>query len=77
MNYTQQQIKLANEIASTLDDHDSIQLHLMYTAKYQETFLRQLLAKVMSIPDEKIRKTRGALYTYLVNQHGTSQKTRY
>jgi hypothetical protein len=77
MNYTNEEIKLAREIAETLDDHESLQLHLMYAVKYQESFLRRILAKVMSLPDEKIKKTRGALYTYLVNQHGNGNKARY
>lgn len=74
MNYTQQEIKLANEIASTLDDMDSVQLHLMYAATYQETYLRKVLAKVMAIPEHKIKKTRGALFTFLISQNGGSYK---
>ena len=67
-NYDPYEIKLANEIAATLDDRDSIVLHLMYVRKYKEEFLRKILAKVMSLPDHKIRKTRGAVYTFLINQ---------
>ncbi len=75
MNYSNQEIKLANEIAAALDDRESIQMHLQYTARYQESFLRRILTKVMSIPEQNIRRTRGALYTFLVNQHGGNNKT--
>ncbi len=60
---------LAYEIADALNDKDSLEFHLAITKKYKEEFLRKILQKVMSIPDHKIKRTRGALYTYLVNQN--------
>jgi hypothetical protein len=33
-----------------------------------EAFLRKILQRVLSVPQEQIRKTRGALFTYLVGQ---------
>ena len=62
-------LKLAKEIAYTLDDMDSLALHIQYSQKYQETFLRKTLAKVLSIDERKIKRSRAALYTYLINQH--------
>lgn len=67
-NYDPDEIKLANEIADTLKDRDSITMHLQYVRKYQEEFLRKILNKVMSLPENKIRKSRAALYTFLINQ---------
>jgi hypothetical protein len=67
-NYDPYEIKLANEIADTLKDRDSITLHLQYVRKYKEEFLRKTLAKVMSLDESKIRKNRAALYTFLINQ---------
>ena len=75
-NYAPYEIKLAREIASTLDDLDSIALHLAYVRKYQEEFLRKVLAKVMSIPEDQIKKTRAALYVFLIRQserHGAAR----
>ena len=66
--YDPYEIRLANEIADTLKDRDSITMHLQYVRKYKEEFLRKILGKVMSLPDDKIRRTRGALYTFLINQ---------
>lgn len=74
--YEPHEIKLANEIAETLKDRDALPLFLTYTRKYQENHLRRILSKVMSIPEIDIRKSRGALFTFLVNQHGTSNHSR-
>jgi hypothetical protein len=68
IDYDQYEIKLANEIADTLNNRDALPLFLQYARKYQEGFLRKILARVMSIPESKIRRTRGALFTFLVMQ---------
>lgn len=69
MNYQPHEIRLANEIAATLNDPEALPLYLTYTRKYQEPFLRKILARVMSIDESKIKRSRGALFTYLINQH--------
>lgn len=68
--------KLAYELASTLNDTESIKAYEDFTERYAESFLRRVLAKVMSIPERKIKKTRGALFTYLVNQNGRQHYSR-
>ena len=75
-NYEPHEVKLANEIAETLKDRDSIALFLIYTRKYKEQFLKDILAKVMALDERKIRKSRGALFTFLVNQHGAHGNSR-
>jgi len=60
---------LAHEIAQALNDMDSITLHLQYVRKYKESFLRKQLKTVLSIPAHKIKKSRAALYTFLVNKN--------
>lgn len=67
---------VAYELASTLNDTESLKIYEEFTDKYAESFLRKVLAKVMSIPDRKIKKTRGALFTYLVNQNGRQHYSR-
>ena len=74
--YEPHEIRLANEIAETLKDRDALPLFLSYTRKYQESHLRRILAKVMSMPEISIRKSRGALFTFLINQHGSSNDSR-
>lgn len=76
-NYDSHEIKLANEIAAILKDHDSIAMHLQYVRRYKEDFLRKTLTKVMSIDDSKIRRSRAALYTFLINQSGTHGNARH
>jgi hypothetical protein len=63
------QNRLAVELADALNDRDSIQAYMLLTERYSEDFLRKTLQKVLLIPKEKIRKTRGALFTFLVKQH--------
>jgi hypothetical protein len=67
-NYTDREIKLAREIAETLNDFDSLSYHLQTVHKFTEEFLRKKLAKVMSIPEHEIRKSRAALYVHLINK---------
>jgi len=68
-NYKPHEIRLANEISDQLNDRGSLHLFLNFSRKYREDHLRKILEKVMSIPDRQIKKTRGALFTYLVAQH--------
>jgi hypothetical protein len=66
--YDQYEINLAYEIADALKDKDSIAMHLQYVRRYKEAYLRKTLAKVMSLDDSKIKRSRAALYTFLINQ---------
>ena len=61
--------ELALEIAEALNDMDSLQLFLSFTERYPEEYLRKILDKVLAIPQDRIKKTRGALFTFLVKQH--------
>ena len=69
IKYEPGETRLANEIADQLDDRGSLHLFLNFSRKYREDHLRKILEKVMSIPDRQIKKTRGALFTFLVHQH--------
>ena len=69
MNVLNQQ-KLAYELADSMNDRDSIQVYISFTQKFSEEFLRKIQNKVLSIPEHKIKKSRGALFTFLVQQHG-------
>lgn len=68
-DYSPQEVRLANEIAEALNDLGSLALFLHFARRYKEEHLRSLLEKVLSVPDAKIKKTRGALFTFLVTQH--------
>jgi hypothetical protein len=70
MNFSQQEMKLAQEIAEALDDWGSLQLFLQFARQYKEEHLRKILENVMNVEQSNIRKTRGALFTHLVKNHG-------
>jgi hypothetical protein len=74
-NYQPHEIKLANEIADTLKDPGGLPLFLNYARKFQEPFLRNYLARVMSIEESKIRKSRAALFTFLISQASHDSRT--
>ena len=63
------QNELALEIAEALNDLDSLQLFISFAERYPEDYLRKVLDKVLAIPQDRIKKTRGALFTFLVKQH--------
>lgn len=65
--------KLAREIASVLDDMDALPLHQKFAEKYSESFLRKKLMRVLSIPERKIKRSRAALYNFLIQQHEHSE----
>jgi hypothetical protein len=68
------QEKLAQELASAFNDQDSLRFYRECTLKYSEDFLRKKMQKVLSIPEDQIRKTRGALFTYLIRGHARSAR---
>ncbi len=61
---------LALDLAEKLNDYEGIALYISYAKKYPESLLRGVLGEVMEIPDEKIKKSRGALFNHLVKRYG-------
>jgi len=66
--YTPQEIQLAHEIADTLNDQPSLSFFLKATKKHSHRYLRNILAHVMAMPDYAITKSRGALFTHIINE---------
>jgi len=60
---------LASDIADALDDRGNIKTYHSFASKYPESFLRQILSEVKRTPEHKIRKSRKALFMYLVNYY--------
>lgn len=67
--YSPTEIQLAHEIADRLNDPEALSLYLSYTQQISHERLREILNKVCSIPEKQIRRTRGALFTFLVGQY--------
>lgn len=75
--FTSEESRLARDIAETLDDMDSLAMHLLLVRKYKEEFLRKILNKVMSLPASQIKKSRAALYMYLISQRDRNGDARH
>ena len=61
--------EFALELAEALNDTDSLQFYRRCVEQYSEEFLRRTLERVLSIPQHKIRKSRGALFNSLLTGH--------
>jgi biotin operon repressor len=59
---------IAVDLADTLDDYQGLPFYISLAKKYPETFLRRILEQVMQVPQEKIKKSRGALFNHLVQK---------
>ena len=57
---------LAHDLAEALNDQNHYTIYLSYAKQYSESFLRRVLAETKMTPDRKIRKSRSALFNYLV-----------
>jgi DNA-binding transcriptional MocR family regulator len=60
---------LAYDITKALNDPGNMALYLSYARKYPESYLRQILSEVKLTPAHKIKKSRSALFMYLVHLH--------
>ena len=60
--------QLALEVAQTLSDENSFYHYVQLCQKYPENLIRQILEEVQAVPAHQIRKSRGALFTFLVKK---------
>jgi hypothetical protein len=63
--------RLALELCQRLDDQEGIAFYLSCAQSYPEPFLRQMASLALSIPQERIRESRGALFNYLVSRYAS------
>jgi biotin operon repressor len=64
--------RLAHEIADVLNDQENIKTYLLYAQKYPEDFLRKIATEVTLTPLHKIKKSRKALFIYLIRYYANS-----
>jgi len=62
-------MELAMDIAQSLEDQENLALYISYCRKYPLSLVRSVLDKVRQIPSEKVKKSRGALFNYLVQKY--------
>ena len=72
--YSTEQRKLAQYLAKQLQDWHSLGQYLKFTTLYTEAQLRETLARVMAVPEDQIRKSRGALFTHLIQNYDTTEE---
>ena len=60
---------LAGDLAEGLDDKLNFAFYLSVARKYPEEFLRKIFSHVRGIPSSKIKKSKGALFNYLVQKY--------
>jgi biotin operon repressor len=60
---------LAFDLAEALNDRKSLSVYLSYAKKYPESILRRVLGDVMEIPADEIKKSRAALFSYLIKKY--------
>jgi hypothetical protein len=60
---------LAKEIAEGLNDTKNIRYYFSVALDHSERYLRDIYRKVRETPAHKIKKSRGALFTYLVKKY--------
>lgn len=67
-NLTREEL-LARELAEGLDDVESMRFYLAVTKKFPEELLIKIYREVKRIPSYKIKKSRGALFNYLLQKY--------
>jgi hypothetical protein len=67
---------LAQELAERLGDAPGLPLYLIVARRYTETSIRQILGRVLEIPDERIRTSRGALFNWLIQRYGKPRSSK-
>jgi hypothetical protein len=60
---------LANEFAEGLNDNKSLRFYFSMALEHSERYLRDIYRKVRETPEHKIKKSRGALFAYLVRKY--------
>jgi biotin operon repressor len=60
---------LASDIAEALNDGENISRYMYLAKRYTEASLREVLSRVKQTPSEKIRKSRSALFMYLIRTY--------
>jgi biotin operon repressor len=60
---------LALDLADALNDRKGLALYLSYAKKYPAFLLWKVLGEVREIPEERIRKSRAALFNHMVRKY--------
>jgi DNA primase large subunit len=56
-------------IAEAFNDEEQINLYLIYCKKYPDEIIQRAFAAARDFPEEKIRKSRAAIFFYLIKRY--------
>lgn len=65
---------LALEVASALKDESRLLLYRTYCQQFNEQLIRRALAAVKQVPDDKIKKSRPALFIFLLKHYASAKE---
>jgi hypothetical protein len=60
---------LAMDLAEGLNDRANLGFYIFVSRKYPEGFLRRIYSQVKEVPSNKIKKSKGALFNYLIQKY--------
>ncbi|MFA6130491.1 MAG: hypothetical protein WC731_05880 [Candidatus Omnitrophota bacterium] len=60
---------LARDLAEGLNDEANLGFYISVCRKYPEKLLREIYGRVKQFPEKKIKKSKGALFNYLIQNH--------
>jgi len=66
---------LAQDLARELNDYGNLPLYLYYCRKYPESLIRRVLGEVKEARPERIKKSKAALFNYLVKKYAQGKNT--
>ena len=66
--------ELALEVARALHEEHRLPIYLELGKTYPVDTIRRSLEEVKRVPESKIRKSKAALFTYLLKKHAKEQK---
>jgi len=65
---------LAMDLADGLNDKENLNFYFWASRKYPEGILRKIYSQVKQVPEKKIRKSKGALFNYLIQKYEKRRK---
>jgi len=66
--------ELAWDMAKALSDEENLGLYISYCRRYPQHIIWRAFGETKEISTEKIKKSRGALFTYLVKKYSNKKK---
>ena len=68
-NQSKTKDELATEIARSLQEEHRIELYRYIFQKHDESTIRKAFEEVTKVPDSKIKKSKSALFFFLLNKY--------